>query len=71
MSLFASVATPPLFQSAQSCCPFKLLYCHWVLVVCDDARQHVVAIFKTINLSINGSPPQDVCAHIVLVGLLM
>lgn len=58
----------PFFPSAQSCCPFKLLYRHWVHVVCDDARLRVVVIFKAINLSINVSPPLDmvrVSAHSV------
>lgn len=42
---------------------FKLLCRHRVHAVCDDARRHVVAIFKTINLSINVSAPQDVYVH--------
>lgn len=54
----------PIFQSAQSCGPFKLLYRHWVHVVCDDARWHVVVILETINLLINVSPTQDVCAWV-------
>lgn len=37
-----------------------------VILLCDDASQHVVAIFRTINLLINVSHPQDVhaCARV-------
>lgn len=32
-----------------------------VILFCDDASQHAVAIFRTINLLINISHLQDVC----------
>lgn len=55
-SLFAGVALPSSNLHCHAV-HFKFLYRHWVLVVCYDAPLHVVAIFKTINLSINVSLP--------------